>query len=105
MPINNTTYATQATAKRGAKRAGIVNPAFVPTHDGRIELRDMDRPLYNGAARKRSSVEGPVAIVWDLCFEFGESLSRKEIIAKAVEMGVNINTAKTQFGIWAKASK
>lgn len=105
MTINNPTYSNKSTAARGAKRAGIVNPKFVDTDDGRVELRDMDRPLYNGAARQRSSVEGPVGIVWDLCIEFGASLSRKEIIAKAVEMGVNINTAKTQYSVWKGTQK
>ena len=100
--INNTTYASKATAVRGAKRAGIVNPAYVPTPDGRIELRDLDRPLYNGAARERSTVEGPVGLVWSLCIELGASLSRKELIAKCVDAGVNINTARTQYQLWSK---
>lgn len=101
---HNPTYASRSTAMRGAKRAGIETPIVVETDDGRFEVRDGARPLYNGAARERSTVEGPVSYMWNLFIEYGEKLSRKELIARGVEAGVAINTAKTQYGMWRRAT-
>lgn len=104
MTVNNPTFATPATAKRGAKARALENFKIVPKGD-RVELRDMDRPLYNNAAREKSVVEGAVGIVWDLCADMiPNGAKRKEIVAKAVEMGVALNTARTQYQYYRKAA-
>lgn len=105
MPVVNATYASKSTAARGAKRAGIANAQIVPLENGRFELRDLDRPIYNGSKRARSKVDGPVSVMWDLLCACGQRLSRKEVIAKAVDAGVNINTARTQYTIWKNTEK
>lgn len=105
MSINNATYATKATATRGIKRAGITNPGLVEREDGRIEVRDLDRPLYNHAAREKSATKGAVAIVWDLAAKMiAEGAKRKDIVAACVEAGVALNTAKTQIQYYRKAA-
>ena len=101
--INNKTYSTKATATRAAKRFNFIKFDVVPNDNGRFELRDLSRPLYNNAARVKSTVKGPVAIVWDLCIEHGKSQPRKNIVAMAIEAGVSINTAKSQYQSWRRA--
>lgn len=99
MTINNPVYASKSTAKRGAQRQGIANAKLVDLPDGKVELRDMDRPLYNWAVREKSQVKGAVAIVWDIAkaaYDAG-NVKRKDIIAQCVEAGVAVNTAKTQL--------
>lgn len=105
MTMNNPTYASMATAKRGAQRKGITNPAFIELDNGKIELRDMDHPLYNGANRERSTVKGAVALVWDIAKAGIEANKRrKDILAECVAQGVNINTAKTQYQLYRQAA-
>jgi hypothetical protein len=99
MTINNPVYASKSTAKRGAQRHGIANPKLIALPDGKVEVRDMDRPLYNWAVREKSEVKGAVAIVWDIAkaaYDAGDA-RRKDIIAACVEAGVALNTAKTQL--------
>lgn len=98
-------YASLATAKRGAKRKGLSNVEFLPLKDGRVEMRNMDSPLYSAALRERSTVEGAVGVVWDIAAEmFAQSKTRKEILSECVAAGVNINTARTQYQAWRAAS-
>lgn len=105
MSINNAIYSNKATAKRGAARKGITNPAFIVLEDGRVELRDLDRPLYNAAARERSAVKGAVGMVWDIAKDmYAKGARRKEIIAACVDAGVALNTAKTQLQHYRKAA-
>lgn len=105
MSINNPTYATKSTAKRGVQRHGIEKPAFIERPDGRIEVRDLARPLYNYDAREKSAIKGAVGIVWDLCAKMiPTGAKRKEIVAAAVEAGVALNTAKTQIQYYRKAA-
>lgn len=105
MTINNPTYSSKSVAKRGAERAGIANPEFVKRDDGRVEVRDMDRPLYNSAAREKSEVKGAVRIVWDLCAEMiPTGAKRRDVVGKAVELGVALNTARTQYQHYRKAA-
>lgn len=52
--------------------------------------------------RAKSTVEGPVAIVWALA-DNNPGAKRKEIVAMAMEAGVTKNTANTQFQYWRKA--
>lgn len=104
MTINNPTFATKATAKRGAKVRELSNFAIVEKGD-RVELRDLDRPLYNNAAREKSVVVGAVGIVWDLCAEMiPAGAKRKDIVEKAVALGVALNTARTQYQYYRKAA-
>lgn len=45
---------------------------------------------------------GSVAKVWEIC-SANAQMTRKEIIAKCIEAGVNAGTAATQFAKWKKA--
>lgn len=58
----------------------------------------------NGGTRNRSSNESPVQTVWDLCDE-NPTATRDEIIARAIEKGVNVNTARTQYYKWRRENK
>lgn len=49
-----------------------------------------------------STVDHPVKVVWDLCDKMKDS-RRKDVIAKAVEMGVGYYTARTQYQLWLTA--
>lgn len=105
MSVNNLHYASKATAKRGIARHGIANAKLIERADGRVEVRDMDRPLYNYDAREKSATKGAVGIVWDLCAKMiPTGAKRKEIVAAAVEAGVALNTAKTQIQYYRKAA-
>lgn len=105
MSVKNHTYATKSTAKRGVQRHGIANAALIEREDGCIEVRDLDRPLYNHAAREKSATKGAVAIVWDLAAKMiGEGAKRKEIVEACVAQGVALNTAKTQIQYYRKAA-
>jgi len=55
----------------------------------------------DGKPRERSEVENPVKLVWKLCDEMWPC-ERDDIVKAAVEQGVNISTAKTQFYAWKK---
>lgn len=55
-------------------------------------------------ARNKSSVEHPVVFVWDLCNSMLES-RRKDVIEAAVQKGVNVYTARTQYQLWLVASR
>ena len=104
MTVNNPTYSTEATAKRGAARANLTNYRIDPKGE-RFELINLDTPLYNADLRKRSNVKGAVGIVWDIAAEMlGNSAARKDIIAACVDAGVNINTARTQYQAYRKAA-
>jgi len=105
MSVNNLHYASKATAKRGIARHGIANPKLVEREDGRVEVRDMDRPLYNYEARTKSAIKGAVKIVWDLAAEMiPQGAKRKDIVAKAIAAGVSPNTAKTQYQYYRAAA-
>lgn len=101
--LKNDTYTTKATAVRGARRKQIKNVAIVETKTGRFEIQDRDRPIYNHAKRKKSSVTSPVAMVWDICCN-NTGAKRKDIIDMAVNAGIAINTAKSQYQAWRQAS-
>ena len=58
-----------------------------------------------GEPRNRSSVASPCALVWDLAQAIvveGKG-ARKDVIAAAVEQGVNKFTARTQYQRWHEA--
>lgn len=52
--------------------------------------------------REKSTVDSPVAIVWGLA-DADTSAKRKDIVEKAIALGVTPNTAKTQYQYWRKA--
>lgn len=55
---------------------------------------------YAELATKRltaSKVEGPCAIVWDLCEKMGPKAKRKDVVLAAVKKGVAFYTARTQY--------
>lgn len=49
----------------------------------------------------RSTVESPVKVVHRICDEM-KGAERDAIVARCVELGVNENTAKTQFYAWRR---
>jgi len=58
-----------------------------------------------GEPRNRSTVDAPCALVWDLAQEIvvkGKG-TRKDVIAAAVDKGVNKFTARTQYQRWHEA--
>jgi hypothetical protein len=58
-----------------------------------------------GEPRNRSTVDSPCALVWDLAQAIvvdGKG-ARKDVIAAAVEQGVNKYTARTQYQRWHEA--
>ncbi len=58
-----------------------------------------------GEPRERSTVDAPCALVWDLAQEIvvkGKG-ARKDVIAAAVDQGVNKFTARTQYQRWHEA--
>ncbi len=58
-----------------------------------------------GEPRNRSTVDAPCALVWDLAQAIvveGKG-ARKDVIAAAVEKGVNKFTARTQYQRWHEA--
>lgn len=55
----------------------------------------------SGRMLNRSTVEKPVDIVHRLCREMRTS-TRDEIVKAAMDLGVNISTAKTQYYAWKK---
>ena len=98
------TYSSKSNAARAAKKAGLNESQYSIVLKGkRFQLRDLTTPLYNGSLRERSTAKSPCLIVWDLCFEMGANVKRKELLARAVELGVNESTAKTQYQAWRKA--
>ncbi len=71
----------------------------------RIDDVDVLKVGIVGEARKRSTVDAPCALVWDLAQEIvveGKG-ARKDVIAAAVDKGVNKFTARTQYQRWHEA--
>jgi hypothetical protein len=58
-----------------------------------------------GEPRNRSTVDSPCALVWDLAqaIVVEKKGARKDVIAAAVEQGVNKYTARTQYQRWHEA--
>lgn len=79
-------------------------------HIRKLSIRAQDRAIKEGPSgseqkkpRERSKVGGAVARVWEVC-EKNPGMDRKAVIAKCVEMGINENTAKTQYAQWRKSN-
>lgn len=56
-----------------------------------------------GRVRNRSEVKRPVDIVWGMCRDM-PGATRNEIVDACVALGVNINTARTQYYKWRKTN-
>ena len=54
-----------------------------------------------GRVRNKSTVRKPVDIVWGMCKDMPDA-ARDEIVEACVALGVNKNTAKTQYYHWRK---
>lgn len=92
-----TIHKNKGLATVAARRAGIENPIFTQVDGGYI-VRDGNSPLFDASKRSRSTVESPVAIVWDLVLELlPKGMTRKQIVELAVAKGVSVNTAKAQY--------
>lgn len=96
------TYSSRATAIRGAQRAGHKIAMVEQREDGRWIITSNNSPLYNAELRVKSEVRNPVKLVWDLCFD-NPGAKRRDIVAKAIALGVSLNTARTQYQYWRKA--
>lgn len=95
-------YANKAGAVKAAKRRNIKNPEYVELPDGRVAVRKKGSALHDASQRIKSEVKNPVKLVWDLCFEH-RKLKRRDIVNMAIEKGVSMNTAKSQYQYWRKA--
>lgn len=93
-----------AGAKRYAK-TNEINAKFVTLDNGKVKVCDLDSPRYNAGLRKRSTVEGPVALFRAICHKHYGKLTRKEIIAKAVKAGVNPSTAAARYAKHQRTAK
>jgi len=98
-----TVYANKASASKAAKRKAIKHPEFIELHDGRVAVREKGSALHDASQRIKSEVKNPVKYVWDLCFKQPKA-KRRDIVSKAIEAGVSMNTAKSQYQYWRKAS-
>lgn len=70
-----------------------------------IDDLDALKVCIMGEPRNRSTVDAPCALVWDLAQAIvveGKG-ARKDVIAAAVEKGVNKFTARTQYQRWHEA--
>lgn len=95
-------YSTQASANRAAKR--LKKPTIIKLADDKLIVRETKGdPLHNADQRVKSAIEHPVKMVWDLCFKHPKA-KRRDIVTMAIEAGVSLNTAKTQYQYWRKAS-
>lgn len=97
------TYANMKSAKQSKKTKAMKNPEFLETPEGRIMVREKGSALYDASLRVKSEVDSPVKLVWDLCFNHPNA-KRRDIVAMAIEAGVSLNTARTQYQYWRKAA-
>ncbi len=125
---NMQTYKTKSSATRAAQSFADAFNAYTLKRIDVIEIADghvatcvyettLDNVLAHiddldvlkvcivGEPRNRSTVDAPCALVWDLAQEIvvkGKG-ARKDVIAAAVEKGVNKFTARTQYQRWHEA--
>lgn len=86
-------------AKPAPKGKGkpVAPKASKPSKEGRATYAQLAK-THSGA----SSIESPVAVMWNLCDEMQEA-KRKDVIAAAVQKGVGYYTARTQYQLWLTA--
>ncbi len=106
----------QSLAHRGTNENGKPSCWLQPKHYENDDFRERwDRVGYGSSQpieiseampgesdqgiRQRSTVTKPVAMVHRLCNE-NPGLSRKELIAKCIEQGINHHTAAKQYSVW-----
>tara|TARA_B100000749_G_scaffold268120_1_gene245658 strand:+ start:242 stop:652 length:411 start_codon:yes stop_codon:yes gene_type:complete len=113
--------------KPGARAGKIIRighgsvDVHIPKYDGNgwertaialeTEVIPCDEELYHqqgfgdggagGRTRNKSTIKKPVDIVWGLCKDM-TGATRDEIVKACVALGVNQNTAKTQYYHWRK---
>lgn len=113
-------YATKATAVRGATRANLAADAYSVSRneDGRFvitlvekvkakkekapkERSKMYKELYS---RERSTVIKPFNVVHSF-LDANPDMKRKDAITALIEQGVNFSTARTQYQRWFTKNK
>lgn len=100
--IMTNVYANRMGAIKAAKRKGIKKPEYIELPDGRVAVRKKGSALHDATQRIKSEVKNPVKLVWDLCFNHPKA-KRRDIVNMAIEKGVSLNTAKSQYQYWRKA--
>lgn len=100
--MNQVVYSSKSTAARAAKRRGLKKPEYIDLPDGRVAVREKGTALYDASQRIKSEVKNPVKLVWDLCFDHPKA-KRRDIVDMAIEKGVAVNTARTQYQAWRAA--
>lgn len=102
--MKQTIYTNEETAARAIKRNKLKHPLTTKLANGKVVVREhKGDPLHDASKRIKSVIEDPVKYVWDLCFKH-PTMKRRDIVTKAIEAGVSVNTAKTQYQYWRKAS-
>jgi hypothetical protein len=63
------------------------------------------RSLKEGDGRCHiSTIENPVAVMWDIC-EKMKNKRRRDVLKAAAEAGIAFWTARTQYQLWMTASR
>lgn len=76
--------------KQPAKKVGKVRfTKSLREGDGRVHI---------------STVENPVAVMWDIC-EKMKNKRRRDVLKAAQEAGIAFWTARTQYQLWSQASR
>lgn len=95
--------ALERSKKRLAPKADAPKPAKAAKAPAAPKAAKEGTYAQMQANRKTtSSVENPVRAMWDLCDKMTGS-RRKDVIAAAVEAGINYYTARTQYQLWLTA--
>lgn len=92
----------RANAKTG-KTAAAKKPTAAKPKNTKSAPKSRKAPV-NEERLHVSTVENPVAVVWDLCQKMKNS-RRKDVIAEAQKHGVAFYTARTQYQLWLTASR
>jgi hypothetical protein len=72
-----------------------------PVHQGDLPVLPKDPDAVS--TRKKSTVENPCFLVWELA-DNNPGMRRKDLIALATERGVSFFTARTQYQRWKSAN-
>ncbi len=97
------TYADKKGAAKAAKRMKLKHPEYVELANGRVAVRESGTALHDASQRIKSDIKSPVKFVWDLCFDHPKA-KRRDIVEMAIKAGVSLNTAKSQYQYWRKAT-
>jgi len=91
------TYTSMSSAKRGAVRAGLVQPIFIKRDDGKILVTLAAKAKTKKASLVSSSIVSPVAEFRQIFLANYGLLRRKDVIDLAVKQGVSRGTAATYY--------